>query len=751
MATRSLGSLTLDLIAKVGGFTQGMDKAARDAARAAEKIERENKRRAEATAKAWEGVRNVIGGIAIAQIGRELITIADTYQNLNARIGLVTRSAAQQNEVLEATFRIAQDTRQSFEQTGLLYVRLAQATEQLGVSQADTLAVTDTINRAFVVSGTSAASAAAAIVQLGQGFASGVLRGEELNSVLEQAPRLAKAIADGLGVNVGQLRKLGEEGALTADKVFAAILSQQAALQEEFRKLPPTVEQSLVQVGNSITRLIGKINEATGATSLIAAGFASVARGIDALAGSDQLTSLTNRLNDLQTRRVAAAQGIFGIDSQKVKELDREIASVQGRIREIREGAANNQFSAESARLARSGNRSGGAPQVDSVENLRARIRELSKLRDQAAVGSEAFKKYTAEVGALESRLKSLTGTVGGGGGGRRSADDPAARLLESLREQAVRIEEVTTLERTRRELEKAEFAKISPQRRQEILDAAELIDKLEEQKQIKTELAKADEERIKNSRQAAIDELEAITKANESYQDYIDNLINATPTRELERQRKTVQDLSDEYLRGRFGIVGSEEAVRLYGETVNTFLGNTADQLAQTRSIGDELGLTFQSAFEDAIVEGKNLGDVLKALEQDIIRLVTRQLVTNPIADAISGAVKGIGGSGGGIGGFINGAIDAVSGFLGFRAKGGPVASRGLYRVNENGPELLSFGGKDYLMMGAQGGTVSPSGKGNQLVHINVAPPPNMSRESANQFALDLARKVNAATRKNS
>ena len=99
------------------------------------------------------------------------------------------------NMVVEALFQTSQETRQSVSATAEVYQRFAQANKQLGMSQEEMLAVMKTVNQTVAISGVSASSAAAALTQLGQGMGSGVLRGEELNSILEQTPRLAQAIA----------------------------------------------------------------------------------------------------------------------------------------------------------------------------------------------------------------------------------------------------------------------------------------------------------------------------------------------------------------------------------------------------------------------------------------------------------------------------------------------------------------------------------------------------------------------------
>ena len=141
--------------------------------------------------------------------------------------------------------------------------------------------VVGTISKTLAVSGASAESANAALIQLGQAFASGVLRGEELNSVMEQAPALAQAIAAGMGKTVGELRSMGAAGELTAQAVVKALQSQVGAVDALFDKTATTIGNSFTKIGNSLTHFVGELDQATGASSQIANAFVSVSKAID--------------------------------------------------------------------------------------------------------------------------------------------------------------------------------------------------------------------------------------------------------------------------------------------------------------------------------------------------------------------------------------------------------------------------------------------------------------------------------------
>lgn len=204
-----------------------------------------------------------VAGTLYASLSK-YITLADSFSQLTAKLRLVTNSQEQLLFVQEQLFKSSQNTRTSISETASLYATLTRATERMNTTDAQRLKVTDTINKALVVSGASAVSAQAALQQLGQGLGAGALRGEELNSVLEQAPRLAKAIADGMGVTIAELKGLGEAGKLTSEAVFSALESSANKIDEEFGKMPITFDQATTQMTNSLTVFAGSVENTTG-------------------------------------------------------------------------------------------------------------------------------------------------------------------------------------------------------------------------------------------------------------------------------------------------------------------------------------------------------------------------------------------------------------------------------------------------------------------------------------------------------
>ena len=206
--------------------------------------------------------------VAMLGIGsvKQLGNMADEWTTVNNRLKLVINSTAELQQVRSQLMASANNTGQAIGTVAELYNKLAMSQAQTGISGSKLLKLTDTINKSMVIGGGAAESQAAALVQLSQAFASGTLRGEELNSVLEQAPGLAQTLAKGLGVTVGQLRSLAAAGKLTSDAVANAILKQADDVNAQFAKMDKTIGQSATVLKNKVMAFTGALNETTGAS-----------------------------------------------------------------------------------------------------------------------------------------------------------------------------------------------------------------------------------------------------------------------------------------------------------------------------------------------------------------------------------------------------------------------------------------------------------------------------------------------------
>ncbi|MCM2518520.1 tape measure protein [Stenotrophomonas maltophilia] len=311
----SLYTLTVDLLLKSGSFERDSGKAARvvqrDMATIQSSMSDAARRGADEVAAGFRRVATEAVGLTSALVAvKAAIGKADEWTNLNNRLRLVTQGQAQFAAAQADVIRIAGAARQPLGATAELYQRIAMNQEALGLSGRDLARVVETISKTMVISGTSAAGADAALVQLGQAFASGTLRGEELNSVLEQAPALAQAIAKGLNVPIGKLRELGAAGKLSSQQVINALQSQAGAVDEAFGKMDSTVGQAMTLFNNNLQVMIGRADEATGASKALAAGIGALGSNLEMVAVAGAAVASGPLLKALLARVAAANAGM---------------------------------------------------------------------------------------------------------------------------------------------------------------------------------------------------------------------------------------------------------------------------------------------------------------------------------------------------------------------------------------------------------------------------------------------------------
>lgn len=211
------------------------------------------------------------------------ISKMDTYTGLQNRLKLVTSSQVELNKATEDTFRIAQKTYSAWDSVLQVYQRFSDNAKTLNLTMDDTARLTETVSKAVAISGASAAAADAALVQFGQALASGTLRGEELNSVMEQTPALAKAIAQGMGITVGELRTVAAEGKITSQEIVKALRNVEKDVDALFAKTDITIGQSMTLLNNEITKFVGESGKGSGAAQVLAGTIQTLASNLDVL------------------------------------------------------------------------------------------------------------------------------------------------------------------------------------------------------------------------------------------------------------------------------------------------------------------------------------------------------------------------------------------------------------------------------------------------------------------------------------
>ena len=229
-------------------------------------------------------LRSLAGYMAGVVTVSAAINKIDAYTNLQNRLKLVTNSQQELNQATQDTFKIAQNARQEWDSVVQVYQRFSDNAKTLGINMEQTAKLTDTVSKAVAISGASAASAEAALTQFGQALGTGTLRGEELNSVMEQTPALAKAIAQGMGITIGQLRTVAAEGKITSAVLVEALTKVADDVDQQFSKTDATIAQSFTQLSNATTQFVGEAGQASGAAQLLSGSISTLAQNLDLVA-----------------------------------------------------------------------------------------------------------------------------------------------------------------------------------------------------------------------------------------------------------------------------------------------------------------------------------------------------------------------------------------------------------------------------------------------------------------------------------
>ncbi|HGO6780224.1 TPA: tape measure protein [Klebsiella aerogenes] len=255
------------------------------------------------TERSMSSLSRVAVALTAALSVQQVAEYADAWATVNNKLSNSLRPSEQLADVTERVFNITQQTRSSLDATASLYARLERATRQYGTSAGDLAKLTTIINQGFVVSGATAQEAENAIIQLSQGLASGALRGEEFNSVNEQGNRLIVALADSMGVSIGQMRNMAAQGKLTTDVVVNGLLSQGSVIGKEFANTTTTISQALQVAGNNITKFFGEnstvktgaaiFSDAVVTISENIGGLSALLTGVAAILGSRYVGALT--------------------------------------------------------------------------------------------------------------------------------------------------------------------------------------------------------------------------------------------------------------------------------------------------------------------------------------------------------------------------------------------------------------------------------------------------------------------------
>lgn len=274
-------------------------------------------------------VNALVGALASLGIGlgaKELIEAADSYAMLSAKIQQSTKDSGNFEQAISGVHQIALQTNSTLDNTGALFTRLNTVAKDMGKSQQFALDMTSTVTKAIQLGGSSTQEAEAAVTQFIQAMQGGVLRGEEFNSIMEGGYGLAEALAKGLGKTTGELRKMAENGELSAERVLAALEKQKAGVDAQYAEMPTTISNALQKISTSWQILIGEMDQANGAS-------ATVAQWLSVLA--DNLNIVEALLNDIGNGFVWFGDQLKKIDPQTIEALKTALLSAYDAIKSL--------------------------------------------------------------------------------------------------------------------------------------------------------------------------------------------------------------------------------------------------------------------------------------------------------------------------------------------------------------------------------------------------------------------------------
>ncbi|BEM02937.1 hypothetical protein SM14VA4_05090 [Serratia marcescens] len=374
---------------------------------------------ADSAGRSMSGFKSVLSGVAsaisvalIIDYGKAFLTVADNITQLQSRILRLSTDAAAAMSTFETLTAIASTTGASLRDTAKLWEAMTSALKGTGATNTQILALTDTLQKIGRVGGSSTEEMANALRQFGQSISSGTVRAEEFNSILEQMPELARQIGAGMGLSMGQLRQAMLEGKLSAQDALNAIMKQSSAVNDEFSKLPRTMDQASNSLTISLQNLIGKMNEAMGASATMVKVIDSISAAIDRLSGktetaSQKIADLTST-GEMYARR-ARTWSWLGLDgwseqNQALAALSNKAATLIGDMNSVAKASEN------AANGTINFNNSGTAnPKQDALVKRSQRRIELSKLEGEARARLQAV--YDAEDAGIsknDPRVKKL-------------------------------------------------------------------------------------------------------------------------------------------------------------------------------------------------------------------------------------------------------------------------------------------------------------------------------------------------------
>lgn len=677
-------------------------------------------------------INRVAGAIAASLVvdwGKAFLVAADNMSQLNARIERLTGSAATASQTMQSLMRISSSTGGSLQETAKLWETLSTALRDTGATNGQVIQLTETLQKIGRIGGSSAEEMANALRQFGQSISSGTVRAEEFNSILEQMPELARQIAAGMGVSIGELRQLMLDGKLTAEDALNAIQKQTGSVNAEFEKLPRTLSQANTALTNSFLTMVDNINQATGASNGMVLVIDSLAVAIGRLTG--QAATASQQIADLRSEAEMYAKRArtwswlgFG-DWQKENEEKSAQLTAEAWEKASRAGwdavqktaAATKPIEIKAIATSGGSKTKGGKSAAQKEAEQYAKAQEsvnqkLDELRQKAELSAGSVGELSRAQAVLNAQ-QSLGNTatqeqliLAGQQAGK--AWDNANALREQAKAEKERTDAANKFSATQGKTSKT--AGLDSQYQKDIADI-QLYAQLYPQKIGEAEAARAAiEQQYRDQRNAAMWEewsqqnlaTQAASAAFEAFGNNASNALTGIIT----------------------GSMSASEALQSIGSTVLNSVVNTFVQMGMEWVKAAITGSSAQIAATAATTSAAVAGTATTTAASVSSAAATTAAWTPA---AIVASIGSFGGAAAiGIGAVIA-AMAMAGGIAGKRKNGGPVSAGSMYQVGEGGmPEIYqASNGSQYMIPGDNGKVISNKdltngGGGGVVVNIN-------------------------------
>lgn len=697
------------------------------------------------------GLKGVLAGVSVAALAKSFLEIADAAKSLEARLRLATDGFGSFAQAQTDVRRIAADTRSGLEETANLYGNFSRGAKELGANQEAAARATETFSKTLKISGATANEASSATLQFGQALAAGALRGDELNSILEASPRLARLLTESLGKPIGEIKKLGEEGALTSDKLLAALTNKKFTdgIDAEFRQLPVTFDDAMTQVSNAAIITFGAFDRGGQFSTALANFITDGGRGFeeleqDALNMGIAIRSSLEGLGNAFDPLFDAARRFFEYVNGGAANIDigRDIQKSLDQIDSASKWLGKNTYIGRVLK-------DNGV--IDGSTNFGGRYRQAQQGSEKRRRGeiaeqnvNDLASRYWDQNGNPKSQPKPAAPRPAASGGGRKSSGASAARSAEAAerraeteRLRAIRDEAASASEAARFQDDitaaKAALAvatddvlafnlqSIESERSQRIADLetqkklGELSDKeVAERSAYVNEIADLQSQRAQRTADEirSREKLDTIAADTRNEQELLNAQASLAVTRAERRdiEMRLVELAYDQERAELEAVLASKEATQAQKDIATARLA-ILGQLQQydnanverrnespierrkrevsemSANMNDELANMGLDAIDRGIDSISDKYIKLGGIAGDVIN----GLISDMIRLAAQQALFGGGAAGGGLFGAIGSLFGGGTPVAGARAKGGPVSAGKTYLVGEEGPELFT------------------------------------------------------------